>query len=365
MVTSVAVLDDYQGFAPPHFNKLDSNFAVTYYPDTLLPYNHPATPQAVKDDIVKRLEPFDVIYSQDSAHRARITATMRERTPLPADLINRLPNLKLILSCGGRNKAIDMDAAQKRGIPVTAASDNKLGPVDSTTEHIIALILSVTRSIAQNDAAVKAGAWQTNPVTSVSGKTLGLVGLGRLGGAVARIMSVAFGMKIIAWSTNLTQEAADAQAKEQGLPAEQTNGERTFKAVSREELFSAADVISVHLVLSDRSRGLVTGADLSRMKPSSFFVNTSRGPLVVERDLLDTLKAGKIRGAALDVFDLEPLPKDSEWRRSDWGTLGKSQVLLTPHVAYVEERTINGFYEQQVDDLVAWSEGKALKKTMY
>lgn len=290
---------------------------------------------------------------------------MRERTPLPAELINRLPNLKLILSCGHRNKAIDMEAAEKRGIPVTATTDDKLGPVDSTTEHIITMILGVTRNVAQNDAAVKAGGWQTTFVTGVSGKTLGLVGLGRLGGSVARIMSLAFGMKIIAWSTNLTQEAADAQAKEQGLPVEQSDGEKTFKAVSREELFSTADVVSVHLVLSDRSRGLITEADLSKMKPSSFFVNTSRGPLVVEKDLLDILKAGKIRGAALDVFDLEPLPKDSEWRNSDWGTNGKSQVLVTPHVAYVEERSINGFYEQQVDDLLRWSAGKKLKKTMY
>lgn len=290
---------------------------------------------------------------------------MRERTPLPADLIKRLPNLKLILSCGHRNKAIDMNAAQKRGIPVTAATDNKQGPVDSTTEHIITMILSATRNIAQNDASVKAGAWQTSFVTSVSGKTLGLVGLGRLGGTVGRIMSVAFGMKIIAWSTNLTQEAADQQAKDQGLPVELENGEKTFKAVSREELFTTADVVSVHLVLSDRSRGLITEVDLSKMKPSAFFVNTSRGPLVVEKDLLVILKAGKIRGAGLDVFDLEPLPKDSDWRRSDWGTGGKSQLLVTPHVAYVEEGSINGFYEQQVADLLRWAAGKPLSKTMY
>jgi phosphoglycerate dehydrogenase-like enzyme len=290
---------------------------------------------------------------------------MRERTPLPAELINRLPNLKLILSCGYRNKAIDMDAAQARGIPVTAATDTKSGPVDTTTEHAITLILSVARNIPQNDAAVKAGAWQTNFVTGLSGKTLGLVGLGRLGGNVARIMKVAFDMKIIAWSTNLTQEVADAQARHQGLPVEQADGSKTFKAVSREELFGTADVVSVHLVLSERSMGLITESDLSRMKPSSFFVNTSRGPLVVEKDLLNILKAGKIRGAALDVFDLEPLPKDSEWRDSDWGTGGKSQVLLTPHIAYVEESNINGFYQQQVDDLQRWFAGKELKKTMY
>ncbi|OAA47908.1 D-isomer specific 2-hydroxyacid dehydrogenase [Metarhizium rileyi] len=353
MSIKVAVLDDYQGVAPAHFNKLDPNFVVTYIPDTLLPYNHPDTSQAVKDEIVKRLEQFEVI------------STMRERTPFPGGLINRLPNLKLILSSGHRNRSIDMEAAQKRGIAVTAATDVSLGPVDSTTEHIITMILSVARNIAQNDAAVKAGSWQTSFVTGVSGRTLGLVGLGRLGGGVARIMSLAFGMKIMAWSTNLTQEAADAVAKAHGLPMEQDGGEKTIKAVSREELFSTADVVSLHLVLSERSRGLITAADLSRMKPSSFFVNTSRGPLVVEKDLLDVLKGGKIRGAALDVFDLEPLPKDSEWRKSDWGTNGKSQLLVTPHVAYVEESSISGFYEQQVDDLVRWWTGKELKKTMY
>ncbi|KAK2589410.1 hypothetical protein QQS21_012914 [Conoideocrella luteorostrata] len=354
MVVNVAVLDDYQGFANTHFSSLDpSNFTVKYFTETLRPYNHPDTSQNVKDELVQRLEPFEVI------------ATMRERTPFPRELIQRLPRLKLLLSCGHRNKAIDMEACQERGIPVTATEDKAGGPVDSTTEHIITMILAACRGIAQNDAAVKSGKWQTSFVTAVSGKTLGLVGLGRLGGAVARIMSVAFGMKIIAWSSNLTQDAADEQAKTQGLPIEGANGEKTFRAVSREELFSASDVISVHLVLSDRSRGLITENDLSRMKPSAFFVNTARGPLVVEKDLLSVLQAGRIRGAALDVFDLEPLPADSEWRNTDWGTNGKSQVLVTPHVAYVEEGLISEFYKQQVADLLRWSEGKALNKTMY
>jgi phosphoglycerate dehydrogenase-like enzyme len=288
---------------------------------------------------------------------------MRERTPFPSGLIERLPRLRLLLSCGRHNKAVDMDACRARDIPVTGTADGIA--IHSTLEHIITLILASCHDIAQNDAAVKAGKWQTTLVTAVTGKTLGLVGLGRLGSSVARIMSTAFGMKVIAWSANLTQDVADEQARSQGLPVDGPDGQKTFRSVTRDELSSSADVVSVHLLLSDRTRGLITAEDLSKMKPSSFFVNTSRGPLVVENDLLDVLRAGSIRGAALDVFNLEPLPANSEWRSSDWGTNGKSRVLVTPHVAYVEESVMNGFYEQQVDELERWSRGKALKKTMY
>ncbi|EXA31555.1 hypothetical protein BFJ63_vAg16630 [Fusarium oxysporum f. sp. narcissi] len=352
MATRVAVLDDYHGLASSHFAKLDpSQYAIQYFPATLRPYDHSDTPQAERDELVQRLEPFEVI------------ATMRERTPFPKELIERLPRLKLLLSCGRHNKAIDMNACQSRGIPVTG-TDAKMATV-STLEHIITMILATCRNIAQNDAGVKAGKWQTSLVTGVTGKTLGVVGLGRLGSSVARIMSTAFGMKIICWSSNLTQSTADEQAKAEGLPVDGPGGEKTFKFVSREELFSVSDVVSVHLLLSDRTQGLITSEDLSRMKPSSFFVNTSRGPLAVEEDLLGILRAGKIRGAALDVFNLEPLPADSEWRDSSWGTKGKSQVLVTPHIAYVEEGVMNEFYEQQVAELDRWSRGEALKNTMY
>jgi len=288
---------------------------------------------------------------------------MRERTPFPRELIERLPRLRLLLSCGRHNKAVDMDACKEKGIPVTGTTDGIA--VDSTLEHIIALILAVCRDIPHNDTAVKAGKWQSSLVTAVTGKTLGLVGLGRLGSAVARIMSTAFGMKVVAWSANLTQEIADEKARAQGLAVVGTDGDKTFKSVSREEVFSSSDVVSVHLLLSDRTRGLITSEDLSKMKLSSFFVNTSRGPLVVEDDLLDLLKAGKIRGAALDVFDLEPLPMDSEWRDAKWGIEGRSRVVLTPHVAFVEESVMNGFYEQQVAELERWTRGEALNKTMY
>jgi phosphoglycerate dehydrogenase-like enzyme len=170
-------------------------------------------------------------------------------------------------------------------------------------------------------------------------------------------------MRIIAWSTNLTQEAADEKAREAGLPVEDADGEKTFKVVTREELFSEADVVSVHLVLSDRSRGIVNAQDLAKMKPSALFVNTSRGPLVVEKDLLDHLKAGRIRGAALDVYDLEPLPKDSEWRSKNWGRDGSSQVLLTPHMGYVEEDTLKSWYEQQVENIGRWAANEPLQNS--
>lgn len=293
---------------------------------------------------------------------------MRERTPFPEELISRLPNLKLLLTTGLRNKGLDLPAFQARAIPVAGSTDSKTtfrhaGP-DSTTQHCVTLILSLARNIAQSDESVKTGGWQIGCATGLAGKTLGVVGLGRLGASVAKIMSVAFGMKIIAWSSNLTQEAADEKAREAGLSVEDSNGEKTFKAVSRDELFSTADVVSLHIVLSDRSRGLITAQDLSKMKPSSFFVNTSRGPLVVEKDLIETLKAGKIRGAALDVFDLEPLPANSEWRSQEWGKNGRSRVLVTPHMGYVEAEALGSWYEQQVENLGRWIRGEELANVL-
>ncbi|GKT42854.1 D-3-phosphoglycerate dehydrogenase [Colletotrichum spaethianum] len=350
----VAVLDDYQGISEPHFNKLDKSlYNVTVFRDTLLPYNHPDTPENARDALASRLEPFDVI-SQ---------GTMRERTPFPKELIARLPKLKLLLSTGLRNNSLDLPAFKERGIPVAGTVDKSTGKqvgTNSTTEHCVTLILSLARNIANDDLAVKSGLWQTELATGLTGKTLGVVGLGRLGVSTAKIMRMAFGMKIIAWSSNLTQEAADEKARAEGFPVEGPDGEKTFKVVSRDELFRTADVLSVHLVLSDRSRGLITAGDMSKMKKSALFVNTSRGPLVVEKDLLDVLKKGGIRGCALDVFNLEPLPLDSEWRTVKWGQDGRSRVLLTPHMGYVEEHTLNAWYEQQADNIKRWQSGDVL-----
>ncbi|KAI0881480.1 D-isomer-specific 2-hydroxyacid dehydrogenase-like protein [Annulohypoxylon maeteangense] len=347
-VVKIAVLDDYQKLSVPLFEKLQTfGFEVTTFTDTLLPYNHPDTPQDVKDALVKRLEPFGIISS------------MRERTPFPAELVNRLPNLKLLLTTGSRNASINVHALSARGIPVAGTVPEKWNP-DSTTQHCVALILALARNIPQDDAIMKAGGWQTASATNLAGKVFGVVGLGRLGVSVSRIMHIAFGMKVIAWSTNLTQEAADEKAKASGLPVEDANGDKTFKVVSRDELFSSADVVSVQLVLSDRSRGLITADDLGKLKRSALFINTARGPIVVEEDLLEVAKKGLIRGVGLDVYEIEPLPTSSEWRKIKWGEEGRTRVVLSPHMGYVQDDTIIDMYKKQVENILRWHKGEAM-----
>lgn len=293
---------------------------------------------------------------------------MRERTPFPAALVARLPNLRLLLTTGNRNLALDLPALQSRGIPVAGAVDRahagSVGSV-STTEHCVALILAAARNIAQDDLSVKTGGWQTVPAVSLRGKVFGTVGLGRLGVAVARVMVLAFGMRVVAWSENLTQDKADEKAREAGLAVEDEAGDKVFRVVGKEELFREADVVSLHIVLSDRSRGGVGKRELELMKPGAVFVNTSRGPLVVEEDLLDVLERGRIRAAALDVFELEPLPLESRWRTTKWGQDGRSRVLLTPHMGYVEEATLDAWYDQQVENLQRWERGEALTQNLY
>ncbi|KAI1809885.1 D-isomer specific 2-hydroxyacid dehydrogenase [Poronia punctata] len=349
---TIAILDHYQKISDTPFDRLrTAGYQVTTFTDTLLPYNHPDTPQDAKDALVKRLEPFEIICS------------MRERTPFPAELINRLPNLKLLLTTGGRNASIDVKACEARGIPVAGTTAGgkspRTGP-DSTTQHCVALTLALARNIPQDDAAMKSGGWQSRYAVGLSGKVFGTVGLGRLGVSVSKIMHLAFGMKIIAWSTNLTQEAADEKAKAAGLPVEDENGDKIFKVVSRDELFQTADVVSIQLVLSERSRGLIGTSDLQKMKKSALFVNTSRGPIVNEKELLEAAKQGMIRGIGLDVYGLEPLPQDSEWRTTKWGEFGRSEVILTPHMGYVEAEGIGEWYEQQVENILRWKKGEGL-----
>ncbi|KAI1195052.1 D-isomer specific 2-hydroxyacid dehydrogenase [Nemania serpens] len=347
---TIAILDDYQEISKVPFEQLRSaGYRVETFTDTLLPYNHPDTPQDARDALVNRLEPFNVI------------CTMRERTPFPAELVNRLPNLKLLLTTGPRNASIDVGACRARDIQV-AGTDGKPGPgPDSTTQHTVALLLALARNIPQDDAAVKSGGWQTKFAVGLAGKTFGTVGLGRLGVSVSKILHIAFGMKIIAWSTNLTQDAADEKAKAAGLPVEDETGAKTFKVVSRDELFSTADVVSIHLVLSERSRGLIGTSDLRKMKPSALFVNTSRGPIVNEDELLEAGKKGLIRGIGLDVYSIEPVPADSEWRTTRWGESGRSEVVMTPHTGYVEGDVIEAWYEQQVENILGWQKGEPLR----
>lgn len=279
---------------------------------------------------------------------------MRERTPFPGALITRLPNLKLLLTTGVRNAALDLAAFKDQGVPVAGTKASGL----STQQHCVAMILGLARNLVADDASIKSGGWQTGITLPLAGRTLGLLGLGRLGLAVGRIMHVAFGMDVIAWSPNLTQDRADEQAGVVGLP------KGTFRVVSREELFSGSDVLSVHVVLSDRSRGMVTAADLNLMKSDALFINTSRGPIVVDEDLLEVLNRGKIRAAALDVFELEPLPLDSPWRTTKWGEEGRSQVLLTPHTGYAEKETLTKWYKDQVENIVRWESGQSLHSVL-
>ncbi|CZR54942.1 probable glyoxylate reductase [Phialocephala subalpina] len=355
----LAVLDDYQGISAPHFERLNPAFDVTIFRDTLLPYNHPSTPDNVKQELVQRLKSFTVICS------------MRERTPFPKELLKQLPNLKFLPTTGHRNAGIDMAACKELGIKVTGAmgtgrsDSNKVagkkrkGP-DSTTQHAIALILGLARGIAQDDKVVKEGGWETGLATGLSGKNFSTLGLGRLGGNVAKIMHLAFGMRILAWSSSLTQEKADEKARELGLDVEDEEGEKAFKVVSKEELFREADVLSVHYVLSERSRGIVGKEELGWLKKSALLVNTSRGPLVDEEALQAALEKGAIRGAALDVFEIEPLPKDSAWRSTKWGENGRGRLLLSPHMGYVEEETLGNWYEEQVENVERWHKGEEL-----
>jgi phosphoglycerate dehydrogenase-like enzyme len=267
------------------------------------------------DALVGRLLPFDVV------------CVMRERTPLPRSVIERLPRLKLIASTGRRNASIDVEAATERGIAVAHTGYD----ARSTIELTWALILASARQVAPENANLRAAGWQLTIGESLHGKTLGVLGLGNIGSEVARI-GLAFGMEVIAWSQNLTADKA------------QTFGARL---VSKEELFRSADIVSIHVVLSQRTKGLVGAAELQAMKPSARLINTSRGPIVDERALIEVLRDRRIAGSALDVFDVEPLPPDHPFRSLD-------NVLATPHIGYVARDLYRTFYGDTVKNIERW-----------
>ena len=227
-------------------------------------------------------------------------------------------------------------------------------------QHSWALLLGLCSRIAVDDHAVKSDpeAWESGLMIPLGGKTLGLLGSGKLGTLMAQTGVQRFGMKVIAWSENLTQEKADAAAEGAGL------AKGTFRVVGKEELFREADVVSLHLVLSGRSKGIVGEKELGMMKKSALLVNTSRGPLVEEGALIEALERGGIQGAALDTYDIEPLPKSHPLRSNKWGTEGRGEVLLSPHMGYVERETLDAFYAETAQNLERWLDGKELLNRM-
>ncbi len=303
----VAILDDYQnvGLKMADWSAVAGRAEISVFND------YPTDPAA----IVERLLPFDVV------------CVMRERTPLPREIILRLPNLKLIASTGPRNASIDVAAAQERGIRVTGTGYRSTPTIELTW----ALILASARHVVEESNAVRHGGWQTAIGQELDGKVLGVLGLGNIGKQVARI-GLAFGMKVIAWSQNMRRETAEAEGA-------------TF--VTKSELFRQADIVTIHLILSKRTRGLVGAAELQLMKPTARLVNTSRGQIVDEGALIKVLQSRTIAGAAIDVFDEEPLPEQHPFRRLD-------NVLATPHIGYVAEDLYRTFYGNAAASIAAW-----------
>jgi phosphoglycerate dehydrogenase-like enzyme len=303
----VAILDDYQNIALElaDWSTLADQATLTVFTDHI----------SDVDDIANRLAPFDVI------------CVMRERTPLSRDILARLPRLKLIASTGSRNASIDLAAAADYKIDVMHTGYD----ASPTVELTWALILASARNLIIETASVRSGGWQRTLGDGLRGKVLGILGLGNIGSEVARIAR-AFGMHVIAWSENLEPEKAQ---------------ERGAQWVSKQELFRQADILTIHLVLSSRTRGLVGESELSMMKPSARLVNTSRGPIVDEAALVEALRKRQISGAAIDVFDIEPLPRDHALRQLD-------TVVATPHIGYVSRDLYRVFYRDTVANIAAW-----------
>jgi phosphoglycerate dehydrogenase-like enzyme len=269
---------------------------------------------------------------------AEVVVAMRERTPFRADTFARLPALRLLVTTGMVNAAVDLTAAAAHGVTVSGTTMPGSARSSNTAELTWALILACRRHVVTEDQALRDGHWQTTVGTELAGSTLGVLGLGRLGTQVARI-GQAFDMRVIAWSQNLTPE----QAAEAGA---------TW--VPQDELFATSDVLTVHLKLSERSTGLVGAAELGTMKPTAILVNTSRGPIVDEDALVTALTAGTIAGAGLDVYDTEPLPADHPLRSAP-------HTVLLPHLGYVTEAGYRSMYEQVVADIAAWRAGSAIR----
>ncbi|ORY23353.1 D-isomer specific 2-hydroxyacid dehydrogenase [Naematelia encephala] len=334
-MVKLAVLDDYPAISKAYFDTLPSSYAakldITVFTEAIPP-----------SELAVTLAPFEII------------STMRERTRFPADLVEKLSNLKYLTTTGMKNAGLDLPAFKDKGIIVTGASGPAIPAPAVTVQHTWALILDLASNVTRDHNATRNGHWlDATPLnTTLGGKTFSALGLGRLGAAAAKIAKLGFNMRVIAWSENLTQEKADQLAVRDGLP------KGTYEVVSKERLFAEADVLSVHLVLSARSTGIVGHEELSAMKSSALLVNTSRGPIIDEPALLNALEKGKIRGIGLDVFDIEPLPLDSPWRTTKWGQEGRSEVVLTPHSGYTYEETLDGWWKETVDNVRRYIDGQ-------
>jgi phosphoglycerate dehydrogenase-like enzyme len=310
----LAILDDYQDVALSlaDWSRLEPDVEVQAFGDHI----------AELDALAARLHDFEIVVA------------MRERTPFPQALFERLPNLRLLVSTGPRNRSIDLDAARQAGVVVCGTR----GVGSGTVELTWGLIISVMRSIPREDAAVRTGRWQVSLGPELEGRTIGIVGLGRVGARVAQI-ALAFGMSTIAWSENLTAERAAATGA---------------RLVDKDELFETADVVTLHVVLGERTRGLVGRRELALMQPSAYLVNTSRGPIVDEQALIEALEQDSIAGAALDVFDQEPLPPDHPLRRL-------SNTVITPHIGYVGQDAYAAFYADALEGVEAFIAGAPIR----
>lgn len=307
----IAILDDYQNVAlsMADWTVLDGLATITVFNDHLVDERL----------VIDRLRNFDIV------------CVMRERTPMTRTIIENLPHLRLIASTAVANASIDIDAAQSHGVQVMHTSYDST----PTIEHTWALILASMRNIVSEAESLRSGGWQRQIGGDLAGQTLGILGLGNIGGAVAKI-GAAFGMNVIAWSQNLTRDKSEIKGA---------------TLVSKEALFREADILTIHLILSRRTRGLVGAAELSLMKRTARLVNTSRGPIVVEADLISALRSNVIAGAAVDVFDEEPLPTGHPYR-------SLSNLLATPHLGYVTRNLYQRFYTDTVGNILRWMDNQ-------
>ena len=310
----IAVLDDYQGVAREmaDWASLGADCEVVFFRE------HFSTLEVLE----RKLSPFEVVVA------------MRERTPFPRELLEKLPRLRLLVTTGKRNASIDVAAARSRGVTVCGTP----GSSGTTAELTWGLILALLRQIPREDRALRQGRWQTTVGLGLAGKTLGIIGLGNIGSQVAKV-GAAFDMEVIAWSQNLDSERASRAGA---------------KRVERDELLARSDVATIHLVLSERSRGLIGARELGLMKPTAFLVNTSRGPIVDEAALAAALAKRTIAGAGIDVYGVEPIAPDHP-------LLSAPGTVLTPHLGYVTRESYSAYFRGAVEDIAAWRRGAPVR----